>query len=59
MAQFREKVWFRKIGEGGVSSFADGRKSRYIGKVLGWYRGEDAGDLKKSELNDWTWLNAF
>ena len=25
----------------------DGRKSRYIGEVLDWYRGEDAGDLKK------------
>ena len=22
MAQFREKVWFRKVGEDGVSSFA-------------------------------------
>ena len=30
----------------------DGRKSRYIGEVLVWYRGEDAGDLKRSELND-------
>ena len=27
----------------------DGRKSRYIGEVLDWHRGEDAGDLKKSE----------
>ena len=27
-----------------------GRKSRNIGEVLEWYRGEDAGDLKKSEL---------
>ena len=27
----------------------DGRKSRYIGEVLDWYRGEDAGDLKRSE----------
>ena len=27
----------------------DGRKSRYIGEVLEWYRGEDAGDLKRSE----------
>ena len=26
----------------------DGRKSRYIGEVLARYRGEDAGDLKKS-----------
>ena len=24
----------------------DGRKSRYIGEVLEWYRGEDAGDFK-------------
>ena len=29
-----------------------GRKSRYIGEVLDWYRGEDAGDLKRSELNE-------
>ena len=28
----------------------DGRSSRYIGEVLEWYRGEDAGDLKRSEL---------
>ena len=27
----------------------DGRKSRYIEEE--WYRGEDAGDLKRSELN--------
>ena len=27
----------------------DGRKSRHIGEVLDWYRGEDAGDLKGSE----------
>ena len=30
----------------------DGRKSRYIGEVLERYRGEDAGDLKRSELNE-------
>ena len=30
----------------------DGRKSRYIGEVLEWYRGEDAGDLKVSERNE-------
>ena len=30
----------------------DGRKSRYIGEVLDWHRGEDAGDLKRSELNE-------
>ena len=30
----------------------DGRKSRYIGEVLDWYRGEDAEDLKRSELNE-------
>ena len=30
----------------------DGRKSRYIEEVLGWYRGEDAGDLRRSELNE-------
>ena len=27
-----------------------GRKSRYFGEVLEWYRGEDVGDLKRSEL---------
>ena len=30
----------------------DGRKSRYIREVLEWYRGEDAGDLKRSDLNE-------
>ena len=32
----------------------DGRRNRYIGEVLEGYRGEDAGDLKRSEtcLND-------
>ena len=30
----------------------DGRKGRYIREVLNWYRGEDAGDLKRSELNE-------
>ena len=30
----------------------DGRMSRYIGGVLEWYRGEDTGDLKRSELNE-------
>ena len=30
----------------------DGRKSRYIGEVLEWYREEDAGDLKRSESNE-------
>ena len=29
----------------------DGRKSRYIGEVLEWYQGQDAGDLRRSELN--------
>ena len=41
----------------------DGRKSRHIGEVLEWYRGEDAGDLKRSELNEFVenfrCLNAF
>ena len=27
-------------------------KNRYIGDVLDWYRGEDAGDLNRSELNE-------
>ena len=31
----------------------DGRRSRYIGEVLEWYRGGDAGDLKKL-----TWLRS-
>ena len=30
----------------------DGRKGRYIGDVLDRYRGEDAGDLKRSALNE-------
>ena len=30
----------------------DGRNSRYIGEVLELYRGEDAGDLKRCELNE-------
>ena len=30
----------------------DGRKSRYIGEVLEWYRGEDTGDLNRSELDE-------
>ena len=30
----------------------DGRRSRYIGEVSDWYRGEDAGDLQKSSLNE-------
>ena len=29
----------------------DGRNSRYIGEVSEWYREEDAGDLKRNELN--------
>ena len=37
--------------------------SRYIGTVLEWYRGEDAGNLKRSELNELvenlTCLNVF
>ena len=40
----------------------DGRKSRYIGEVLEWYRGEDAGDLKsesKEPVENLTCLNAF
>ena len=30
----------------------DGRKSRYIREKLDWYRGEDAGDVKRNELNE-------
>ena len=30
----------------------DGRKSPYIREVLDWYRSEDAGYLKRSELNE-------
>ena len=29
----------------------EGGKSRYIGEVLEWYRGEDAGDLERIELD--------
>ena len=29
-----------------------GRKSRYVGEVFEWCRGEDAGYLKRSELNE-------
>ena len=41
----------------------DRRKSRYIREVLDWYRREDAGSLKRSELNEsvenMTCLNAL
>ena len=41
----------------------DGRKSRHIKEVLDWYREEDAGDLRRSELSDivesMTCLNAL
>ena len=41
----------------------DGRKSRYIGEVLERYRVEDAGALKRSELNElveiWICFNAL
>ena len=41
----------------------DGRESNDIGEVLEWYQGEDAGDLKRSELNElvenWRHLNAL
>ena len=30
----------------------DGRKSRYIGEVSEWYRGDDAEDLKRCELHE-------
>ena len=30
----------------------DGRESCYIKEVLYWYRGEDAGDLRRSALNE-------
>ena len=40
----------------------DDRENRCIAEVLEWYRGEDAGDLKRSELDvlveNWTSLNA-
>ena len=40
----------------------DERENRCIGEVLGRYRGEDAGDLKRSEfdvlIENWTRLNA-
>ena len=28
----------------------DGRRSRYIGEVLEWYRGEDAGESQKKRI---------
>ena len=41
----------------------DGRRSRCIGEVLERYRGEGAGDLKRSELDElvesWVCLNAL
>ena len=40
-----------------------GRKSRYTKEVLDWCREEDAGDLSRSELNEFvesmTCLNAL
>ena len=45
------------------STKMDGRKSRYIGEVLEWFRGKDAGDFKRSEFDESvetvTCLNAF
>ena len=39
---------------------ADGRESRCIKEVSDWYREEDAGDLRRSELNEYmTCRNAF
>ena len=35
-----------------VLSEIDGRESRYIKEVLEWYRDEDTGDLKKSQVNE-------
>ena len=38
----------------------DGRRSRYIGEVLEWYQGEDAGDLRRIELVEkWTGSQCF
>ena len=41
----------------------DGRENRCIGEVLEWYRGEDAGDLARIELNElvenWARLGAL
>ena len=38
----------------------DGRRSRCIGEVLEWYRGEDAGNSKRIELvENWTCLNVL
>ena len=34
------------------SNERDGRQSRHIGEVLDWHRGDDAGDLKRSELKE-------
>ena len=38
----------------------DGRRSRHIGEVLEWNQGEDARDLKRSDLIEkWTCLNVL
>ena len=38
----------------------DGRESRQIKEVSDWFREEDAGDLRRSELNEYmTRRNAF
>ena len=36
----------------GITYEMDGRQSRYIKEVLDWHRDEDAGDLRRSELNE-------
>ena len=42
------------------STRVDGRESRQIKEVSDWFREEDAGDLKSSELNEYmTRRNAF
>ena len=38
----------------------DERRSRFIGEVLEWYRGKDAGDIKRIEVvENWTCLNVL
>ena len=61
LASGETQEWLQKFGHVGddvqISAFdafyeMDERRSRYIGDVLERHRGEDAGDLKRSELNE-------
>ena len=56
-----EQKSFENISALDVFYEKDERENRCIGEVLGRYRGEDAGDLKRSEFDvlveNWTCLN--